>query len=89
MTHRTELPGLPENERWDLTESFGSFTILRRQQRRWWGWKTVAKSTMGRNPSGAAFRRGIDRCLRPEYYARLREERREKIDAAEAWEEKR
>ena len=68
------LPALPQGQRWAVERGLGGFLIVRLQERRWWGWRTIARSTAWESGGRAALNQCVEHILRRDYYDRLRAE---------------
>lgn len=72
MTYK--LPELPENQKWSVRIEFNTFLILYLKEKRWWGWKTIAKSTDLASGGNLALSKCVDHIVNRDYYGRIRKE---------------
>lgn len=81
-----EMPDLPDGQRWLVCSTFNTFLDVKLQERRWWGWRTIAMSTGFLDEGAEEIAELVDQCLRRDYYDMLdsedraeREQRRSEI----------
>lgn len=89
---RYKLPSLPDGQRWMVTESLGGILHVRLQEKRWWGWRTIASAVEYSSGGVAAVATCVHHILHRDEYARLRrvfEEQKRRERAQIPWGESR
>lgn len=66
-----QMPPLPEGQRWVVTGSMG-FVVVKLQEKRRWGWRTIADSLEYQSSGAEGVRRCVDMIARRDEFARNR-----------------
>lgn len=74
-----KMPELPTGQRWSVHSSFNTFIIVKLQEKRWWGWSTIASSTGSLAGGDYEVEKCVDHILRRDYFAKLKAERDAKV----------
>jgi hypothetical protein len=69
-----KFPSLPANQRWKVTSSLNTFLIVRLQEKRWWGWKTIASSTGVLAGGAHELAECVDHIVKRDYYEMISRE---------------
>jgi hypothetical protein len=65
------LPRLPDNQRWQVSGYILNHIIVRLQERRWWGWRTIADHTAPASWGSLAVSECVRMIEQRDYIARI------------------
>lgn len=79
-----KMPELPEGQRWSVHTEFNTFVIVKLQEKRWWGWGTIASATGLVSGGEYEVMTCVDHIQRREEFAAYRREDEQKKAARRA-----